>query len=305
MLEARRPAGRSAAFRRRVEVASAATGRPRERQSDQPPVSRRARRGRVPGDPADHARRSSPSTASRPTSTSASSHMLGRDADVHRAGHRQRAVERALLVQALAPAPQDASRPTAPWVLQGPGENAGVHRHRRRARRRVQDRVAQPPVGGRAVSGRGDRRRRHPARRVHDGRAPDRDAQLAALRLARLAARPLPVRRRREGHRRLRQLRRHPDRRRRGRRSTRRYEGNPLVNAMCVGLLQRGRSDPRRRRGRRQLRSSPSARARAATASTARRSPPRICPRRARRKRPRCRSAIRSPRSCCSRRASS
>ena len=61
------------------------------------------------------------------------------------------------------------------------------------------------------------------------------------------------------------------------------YEGNPLVNAMCVGLLQRGRADPRRRRRASATRSSPSARARVATAFTARRSRPRISPRRARR----------------------
>ena len=44
-------------------------------------------------------------------------------------------------------------------------------------------------------------------------------AMLNSLRFGSLdsAARALPVRRRREGHRRLRQLRRHPDRRRRGR----------------------------------------------------------------------------------------
>ena len=30
-------------------------------------------------------------------------------------------------------------------VLQGPGENAGHHRHRRRLRDRFQDRIAQPP----------------------------------------------------------------------------------------------------------------------------------------------------------------
>ena len=53
------------------------------------------------------------------------------------------------------------------------------------------------PIGRRAVSGRRDGRRRNSARRVHDGRASDRDAQLAAIRLARLTARSLPVRRRR------------------------------------------------------------------------------------------------------------
>ena len=72
-----------------------------------------------------------------------------------------------------------------PQVLQGPGENAGADRHRRRPRGGLQDRIAQPPVVHRAVSGRGDRRRRHHSRHLHDGRAADRAAELAALRRAR------------------------------------------------------------------------------------------------------------------------
>ena len=51
--------------------------------------------------------------------------------------------------------------------------------HRRRPRRRLQDRVAQPPVVHRAVPGRGDRRRRHHPRHLHDGRATDCAAELA------------------------------------------------------------------------------------------------------------------------------
>ena len=112
--------------------------------------------------------------------------MLGRDADLHRARDRQRVVERALLVQAFAPAAQDAADEGAVRAA-GPGRERRRDRDRRRARRRVQDRVAQPSVRRRAVSGRGDGRRRHPARRLHDGRAADRAAQLAALRIARLA----------------------------------------------------------------------------------------------------------------------
>ena len=57
--------------------------------------------------------------------------------------------------------------------------------HRRRPRRGLQDRVAQPPVVHRAVPGRGDRRRRHHPRYLHDGRAADCAAELAALRPAR------------------------------------------------------------------------------------------------------------------------
>ena len=67
-------------------------------------------------------------------------------------------------------------------VVAGPGENAGVisigdglavafkiesHNH---------------PSRRRAVPGRGDRRRRHPARHLHDGRPPDRGARRAPLR---------------------------------------------------------------------------------------------------------------------------
>ena len=114
-------------------------------------------------------------------------------------------------------------------VLAGPrraGRERRRDRHRRRAGGRVQGRVAQPSERGRAVPGRGDRRRRHHPRHLHHGRPPDRAAQLPALRPARprcrdrrdrRRAQPLPVRRRRRRHRRLRQLHRHPGRRRRGR----------------------------------------------------------------------------------------
>ena len=57
---------------------------------------------------------------------------------------------------------------------------------------------------------------RHPARRLRGRRPADRRAGLAALRRARrVAARPLPARARRRGHRALRQLDRRPDGRRR------------------------------------------------------------------------------------------
>ncbi len=102
------------------------------------------------------------------------------------------------------------------YVLQGPGENAGVisvgdgwavafkmesHNH---------------PSRHRALSGRGDRRGRHHPRHLHDGRAAHRLAGLAALRHARQAAAALPVRRRGRRHRRLRQLPRRAHRGRRG-----------------------------------------------------------------------------------------
>ncbi len=71
-----------------------------------------------------------------------------------------------------------------PHVVMGPGENAGAVDVGGWPRVRVQGRVAQPPERGRAVPGRGDRRRRDPARHLRDRRAPDRGARLAALRRA-------------------------------------------------------------------------------------------------------------------------
>ena len=64
----------------------------------------------------------------------------------------------------------------------GPGRERRRHRHRRRARLRLQDGEPQPPVLHRALPGRDDGRGRHPARRVHHGRAAHRLPQRAALR---------------------------------------------------------------------------------------------------------------------------
>ena len=106
-------------------------------------------------------------------------------------------------------------------MIQGPGENAGVidigdghacifkmesHNH---------------PSLHRALSGRGDRRRRHPARRLHHGRAADRRLNCAALRRARPSQDPPPGGRRGRRHRRLRQFLRRADGRRRASASTR------------------------------------------------------------------------------------
>ena len=104
----------------------------------------------------------------------------------------------------------------------GPAPADGPGRERRRGGRgrrrghRVQGRVAQPPVRGRAVPGRGHGRRRHPARRVRGGRAAHRHPRLAALRRAGVAAVAVPAGRRRLGHRPLRQLDRRAHHRRRG-----------------------------------------------------------------------------------------
>ena len=59
------------------------------------------------------------------------------------------------------------------------------HRRGRRSRGRGPHREPQPPVGGRAVPGRGHRRRRDHPRRLLDGRPPDRAHGPAALRSAR------------------------------------------------------------------------------------------------------------------------
>ena len=121
---------------------------------------------------------------------------------------------------------------------------AGAGRERRRpppAGRlggRLQDRVAQPSLRGRAVPGRGHRGRRHPARRLHHGRAPGRGAQqppasvrstsratatsspascAASATTATASASPPSAG----------EVDFAPG-----------YTGNPLVNAMCVGLLR-------------------------------------------------------------------
>ena len=103
-----------------------------------------------------------------------------------------------------------------PHVVMGPGENAGAVDVGGRPGGRLQGRVAQPPERGRALPGRGHRRRRHPARRLRRRRAADRRARLAALRRARLRALALPARAGGGGHRPLRQLDRRADGRRRG-----------------------------------------------------------------------------------------
>ncbi len=94
------------------------------------------------------------------------------------------------------------------------------HRHRRRLGHRLQDGIAQPPERGRAFPGRGHRRRRHPARHLHHGRAARLPDELAALRRyparqGQLLDQPPPARRGRLRHRALRQLHRRPHGRRR------------------------------------------------------------------------------------------
>ena len=140
--------------------------------------------------------------------------LIGPRAERGRARDLQPDVVGALRLQALAQAAADAAD-GGPARRHGPGRERRRGRRRPRAVVRVQGRVAQPPERGRAVPGRGDRRRRDPPRRVRGRRAADRRARLAPLRRAgRLRALALPARARGRRHRPLRQL----DRRRHGRR---------------------------------------------------------------------------------------
>ena len=129
-----------------------------------------------------------------------------------RAGDVQPAVVRALRLQALEEA-------AAPAADRGPAGAHGARGERRSGLDRrwlgggLQGRVAQPSQRRRTLPGRGNRRRRHHARRLRSRRSADRDPRLAALRRAGLAALALPVRPRRRRHRSLRQL----DRRAHGR----------------------------------------------------------------------------------------
>ncbi len=104
-----------------------------------------------------------------------------------------------------------------PQVLQGPGENAGAVDIGEWTGGGLQDRVAQPSVVHRAVSGRRDRCRRHHPRHLHDGRAADRADELVAIRIAVRARHVAADGRRRRRYRRLRQQHRHSDHRRRDR----------------------------------------------------------------------------------------
>ena len=239
---------------------------------------------------------------------------LGPRAHVHRARRLQRDVERALLLQVVARAPP-------PPPHEGPAGHPGARRerrrrrHRRRLRGRLQDGVAQPPELHRAVPGRGDGRGRHPARRLHDGRAPHREPQLAPLRAPRSPAHAGAAPRRRRRHRRLRQLRSACPRSAARCSSTRRTtatSSSTRSRAASPAPIASSTGGPRASA----TRSSTSAPRPAATASTARPWPPTSSARRRpgelatassikKAFAPRCRSAIPSWASCSSRRASS
>ena len=222
-----------------------------------------------------------------------------------RARHLLGDVERALLLQVLAHPPEDASRRRVPRVIQGPGRErrrswtsaTGSPSPSRWSRTTIPSYIE--PYQGAATGVGGILRDIFTM-----GARP-----IASLDSLRFGALDAPRMRHLvdgvvRGIARLRQLHRHPDGRRRDDASTRPTTGNILVNVMNVGRAREGPDLPGPRRGRRATRSSTSARRPGATASTARRWPRRSSPgtRRSRSDR-RCRSATRSPRSCCSRRA--
>ena len=186
-------------------------------------------------------------------------------------------VERALLLQVLQGAPQAVLRDPAGDAGR---QDAGRHRRERRRprhrpglRRHVQGRVAQPPVVRRALPGRRDRRRRHRPRHPRDGRPPGRGDGPAALRPARRRRHPPRAARDRGRRRRLRQLPRPAQHRRRGglRRDLRRQPAGqralrrraaPRGPPPRQGVRRRQPGDPlrrahRRRRHRRRPRRSP------------------------------------------------
>ena len=181
------------------------------------------------------------STGSAPRSSASSCDAIGRGAQPRRARRLLGDVVGALQLQELArgaaraaddrtarPAGARARTPARSAIGDGP-------------RGGVQDREPQPSVVHRAVSGRRHRRRRHPARRVHDGRAPDRQPQLAALRQLRPSAHPLPDRRRRRAASAATATASACRRSAARSISIPRYNENILVNAFTIGLVRADR----------------------------------------------------------------
>ena len=116
-------------------------------------------------------------------------------------------VVRALQLQELPETPEAASHRGSPGDPRA-GRECRRHGHRRRPRRSVQDREPQPPLLHRTVPGRGHRRGRHSAGRLHHGRPPHRQSQLAPVRQHPAPQDPVPGERGGGRHRRLRQLHR-------------------------------------------------------------------------------------------------
>ena len=141
-------------------------------------------------------------------------------ADQLRAGDVLGDVERALLLQVQQGAPQQFSEiPPGDAGRQDARRHRRErrrHRHRPGLRRHLQGREPQPPVVRRALPGCGHRRRRHRPRHPRHGRPPGRGDGPAALRPARRPGHPSGAARDRRRRRRLRQLPRPAQHRRRG-----------------------------------------------------------------------------------------
>ena len=194
----------------------------------------------------------------------------GTRADVHRARPLRRALVRALRVQALARLPPPAAHGRLRTSSRGRARTRASSTSATGLAARVQDREPQPPVVHRAVPGRGHRRRRHPPRHLHHGRAAHRHPGLPALRRSGGPA-DAPAHRAawcggiswygncfgvpNLGG----EVNFAPE-----------YGGNPLVNAMAVGPRAQRRHLARPGRRRRATRCSTSAPRPGATASTAR-----------------------------------
>ena len=140
--------------------------------------------------------------------------ILGRAAQPPGAGPLRRDVERALLLQVVA-APPAAPAHRGPAGAGRPGRERRGDRRRRRHRGGHPHREPQPPLGHRALPGRGHRGGRDPARHLHHGRAAAGGDGPALLRAARRRPPALAGRGRGERHLGLRQLRRRAHRGRR------------------------------------------------------------------------------------------
>src|SRR5690625_1296388 len=121
-------------------------------------------------------------------------------------------VVRALLLQVIEEVAEDTADRRPPCDPR-PGRECGRGRPWGGAGGRLQDRKPQSPQLHRTLSGRSHRRRWYPAGRLHHGRPPGDEPERPALRQPRPPQNPPPGLRRGGWYRRLRKLRRHPDRR--------------------------------------------------------------------------------------------
>ncbi len=184
----------------------------------------------------------------------------------------------------------------------GTRRKCGHHRYRRRLSRRLQNRIPQSSFLYRTVPGRSHRRRRHSARHLHDGRAADRRDEQPSIRSAAQAAEQADHGRRRRRHRLLRKLLRRSDRRRRSL-FRRLLLAEPAGECIRAGHFRKRQDLLRARVTASAILSSMSAPKPGATAFTAQRWPPPVSAKTPAQNGPTFRSAIRSWRSCFSKRA--